>query len=217
MKYVPKIILLLIIGVVVYLLFIRQGYAVHIFSREYPDSFFPAKGYSLRKPLKELVGYKPDLRSPYPEILEKYPYMPSMSYLYRVLDRWPEKKWECDYYSEKIRKPLRSPYFGLLPTEGTYLIGYTYIEIKDDCWSYVTSYINNDYEDNRYFLHTYKLKETSKHKHLADLTDADFDFLSEKFIDKATIETLPFGTYLMKRHYIGDNVVFSIIMSIEKD
>lgn len=90
MKYVSKIILLLIIGVVVYLLFIRQGYAVHIFSREYPDSYFPAKGYSLRKPLKELVGYKPD-RSPYPERLEKYPYMPSMSYLYRILNHRPEK------------------------------------------------------------------------------------------------------------------------------
>ena len=71
MKYVPKIILLLIIGVVVYLLFIRQGYAVHVYRREYLDSYFPVKGYSLRKSLKELLGYKTDLCSPYPERLEK--------------------------------------------------------------------------------------------------------------------------------------------------
>lgn len=217
MKYVPKIILLLIIGVVVYLLFIRQGYAVHVYRREYLDSYFPVKGYSLRKSLKELLGYKTDLCSPYPERLEKYPYMPSMSYLYRILDRWPEKKWECDYYSEKIEKPLRSPYFGLLPTEGTYIINYTRIEIKKDCWSYEVPFNEHNHPDWVYFLYTYKLKETSKHKHLADLTDDDFDLLSKKFIDKATIETLPFGTYLIKYEYISNYHVRSEIMSIEKD
>ena len=101
---------------------------------------------------------------------------------------------------------------------GTYIIYDYYYEIKDEHWSRgIVLPLPND--DRVHYEHyVYKQKDSSKHKKMIDLTEDDFDFLYKKYIDKATIETLPLGTYMMKNYFPRLNRIDGpFIISIEKD
>lgn len=218
MKYTSKIVLLLIIGFVVYMLFFRQGYVVRYSDMRHTPYCIPSKCYLLRKPLKEIEKKGTNWWLTRPLGDHKIPYMPSLSYLRRLLTPNTDKKWACDYFARKDGEPLKSPYFGILPTEGTYILNYSYYEIKDNCWSRVCSVLKQkEFDlDTTHEHSVYKLKNASKHKRLIDLTEEDFDFLYKKFINETTIETLPFGTYMIKDNYIFCGGTHSHIISIEK-
>ena len=178
----------------------------------------PSKCYLLRKPLKEIEKKGTNWWLTLPQGHRNIPYMPSLSYLRRLLTPDTDKKWACDYYARKDGEPLRSPYFGILPTEGTYILNNSYYEIKDNCWSRVCCVLKQkEFDVDTTHEHSvYKLKNASKHKRLIDLTEEDFDFLYKKFITETTIETLPFGTYMIKNNYIFCGGPQSHIISIEK-
>ena len=144
-------------------------------------------------------------------------YVLSLSYLRRILTPCTDKKWGCDYYAKKDGVPLRSPYFGILPSTGTYLINDDFIKIDDNGWSHILALTSAPYEnDRRYDYFLYKLKDECQYKKLIDLTEDDFYLLHHKYIDKTTIEKLPFGTYMLKYRASGPTFRPCII-SIEKD
>ena len=213
-----KIILLLITALVAYPIFFRQGYVVRYSDMRHTPYCIPSKCYLLRKPLKEIEKKGTNWWLTLPQGHRNIPYMPSLSYLRRLLTPDTDKKWACDYYARKDGEPLRSPYFGILPTEGTYILNNSYYEIKDNCWSRVCCVLKQkEFDVDTTHEHSvYKLKNASKHKRLIDLTEEDFDFLYKKFITETTIETLPFGTYMIKNNYIFCGGPQSHIISIEK-
>ena len=88
-------------------------------------------------------------------------------------------KHSADYYSRRDGECLQSPLFGILPSEGTYLINYEYFEIKDDCWSHVIPISGHVYD-----YHLYTLKDTSKNKNILKLTPEDFELVHKKQINK---------------------------------
>ena len=100
----------------------------------------------------------------------------------------------CDYYSHDDGICLRSPYSGLLPTEGTYMIHGNYYEIYKNGWRHVIPTYKSAHPYD-YLL--YAIKVESMKKNITELKEEDFYFLYKKEISKPVIETLPFGTYMI--------------------
>ena len=123
----------------------------------------------------------------------------------------PDAKYTCDYFSPNEGICLRSPFLGVLPSEGTYMIHGDYYEITDNEWKHVIPHCNKD-ESYEYLL--YKLKDETKK--ITELNENDFYFMHKKKIHKPEIETLPFGTYMMITKPAHGNYMFYLVVSITK-
>lgn len=122
-----------------------------------------------------------------------------------------EAKYTCDYFSPNEGICLRSPFLGLRPTEGTYMIHGDYYEITDNGWKHLIPHYNND-EPYEYLL--YKSKDETKK--ITELNESDFYFLHKKKIHEPEIETLPFGTYMMVSKPADGHRIYYLVVSITK-
>lgn len=145
------------------------------------------------------------LSSSFRKLLQTYPLNQTSEYFISAL-------LSCDYYSHDDGICLRSPYLGLFPTKGTYMIHGNYYEICEDGWRHVIpTYKNAPPYD--YLL--YSLKAESIHKNITELREEDFYFLYKKEISEPVIETLPFGTYMMLTR-LKDGHILYFIVSVNK-
>lgn len=214
--------LIIILCIFIYVKYIRQEYYIY-FSDMKLGVCYPTNCYELKYPLDTIYKIN-KFKIPYkngcgghissPSYIEtSYDKIENICKLtigsiLRALDI--HDKHSADYYSRRDGECLQSPLFGILPSEGTYLINYEYFEIKDDCWSHVIPISGHVYD-----YHLYTLKDTGKNKDILKLSPEDFELVHKKQITKPEIETLPFGTYLMMSTRKFGNAEYFIV-SIKK-